>query len=260
MQSQNLKLKILNFESWFFAFSFQLLVVLGLCGCSVVEYFKPEGPPYDEELSASYYQTKLKESSSADVLATIHRPEYELLSQSKSVVASLGQKKKGYKTWFNMVAFDENALTARRKYFFLVDERGKALFGPKRTLKFNCQLVLESEVLDEPYADKNARQIAILRQILKDFRKDLDQVAEDNKTLDICGMLVNQTMETVLRKLNSSPALASNIGEAKGLDFDHITLGSGRISMIQIMDDMVNVNIHIGSLTWTFEDPFALEE
>ncbi|GAI42864.1 unnamed protein product, partial [marine sediment metagenome] len=70
----------------------------------------------------------------------------------------------------------------------------------------------------------------------------------------------NQTMETVLRKLNSSPALASNIGEAKGLDFDHITLGSGRISMIQIMDDMVNVNIHIGSLTWTFEDPFALEE
>ncbi|MHC4418045.1 MAG: hypothetical protein ACYSU6_05600 [Planctomycetota bacterium] len=236
------------------------ICLCALCGCSLIEHLRPQGPPYDEDLPVAYDRTRIKTSTSSDVLAVIHRPQYEALSQSKSVIASLGQKNDGYKTWFNMVAFDENALTARRKYFFLVDERGKALFGPKRTLKFNCQLVLESEVLDEPYADKNARQIAILKQVLNDFRKDLDQVAEDNKTLDICGMLVNQTMETVLRKLNSSPALASNLGEAKGLDFDHITLGSGRISMIGIMDDMVSVNINISSLTWTFEDPFALEE
>ena len=260
MQSQNLKLKILNFESWFFAFSLQLLVVFGLCGCSVVEYFKPEGPPYDEELSASYYQTKLKESSSADVLATIHRPEYELLSQSKSVVASLGQKKKGHKIWFNMVAFDENKPAARRKYFFVVDEKAKGfLFWPRQSLTFDSEMVLETEVLGKPYANENARRIAILEQVLKNSRKDIDELAQDNKMLGICGMLINQTLNTVLQKLDKSPVLASKLSDADGLGFDHITLGKSSIRM-GITDDIVKVKVKVSSLTWTSEDPFALEE
>jgi hypothetical protein len=260
MQSQNLKFKILNFESWFFAFSFQLLVVFGLCGCSVVEYFRSEKPPYDEELSASYYQTKLKESSSADVLATIHRPEYELLSQSKSVVASLGQKKKGHKIWFNMVAFDENKPAARRKYFFVVDEKAKGfLFWPRQSLTFDSEMVLETEVLDKPYANENARRIAMLRQVLKNARKDTDELAQDNKMLGICGMLINQTLNTVLQKLDKSPVLASKLSDADGLGFDHITLGKGSIGM-GITDDIVKVKVKVGSLTWTSEAPFALEE
>jgi len=260
MQSQNLKLKNLNFESWFFAFSFQLLVVFGLCGCSVVEYFRPEKPPYDEELSASYYQTKLKESSSADVLATIHRPEYELLSQSRSVVASLGQKKKGHKIWFNMVAFDENKPAARRKYFFVVDEKAKGfLFWPRQSLTFDSEMVLETEVLDKPYANENARRIAILRQVLKNAHKDTDELAQDNKMLGICGMLINQTLNTVLQKLDESPALASKLSGNNGLPFDHITLGKGSIGM-GITDDIVKVKVKVSSLTWTSEDPFALEE
>lgn len=259
MQSQNLKLKISNFELWFFAFNFQLLVIFGLCGCSVVEYFKPERPPYDEELSASYYQTKLKESSSADVLATIHRPEYELLSQSKSVVASLGQKK-GHKIWFNMVAFDENKPAARRKYFFVVDEKAKGfLFWPRQSLTFDSEMVLETEVLDKPYANENARRIAILRQVLENIRRDIDEVAPDNKMIGICGMLINQTLETVLQKLDKSPVLASKLSDADGLGFDHITLGKGSIGM-GITDDIAKVKVRVSSLTWTSEDPFALEE
>ncbi|UCF43159.1 MAG: hypothetical protein JSV99_11370 [Planctomycetota bacterium] len=232
-----------------------------LSGCSVVEYFKKDEPPFDEELAASYHQTRLKESSSADVLTTIHRPEYEVLSQSKSVAASAGQKKKGYQMWFNMVAFDENRATAERKYFFVVDERGKDfLFGPKRSLQFDCQTVLESDILDEPYANENARRIAMLQQLLKNFRADIDELAQDNKTLDICGMLVNQTLQTVLQKLEASPSLASKLSAAEGMDFDHITLGKGRISMMSVTDEIMNVNVGIGSLRWTFEDPFALEE
>ena len=260
MQSQNLKLKILNFESWFFAFSFQLLVVFGLCGCSVVEYFEPLVPPYDKELSASYHQTKLKESSSADVLATIHRPEYELLSQSKSVVASLGQKKKGHKIWFNMVAFDENKPAARRKYFFVVDEKAKSfLILPRRRLIFDSEMVLETEVLDKPYANENARRIAILEQVLKNSHKDTDELAQDNKMLGICGMLINQTLNTVLQKLDKSPVLASKLSDADGLGFDHITLGKSSIGM-GITDDIVKVKVKVSSLMWTSEDPFALEE
>ena len=103
-------------------------------GCAVVEFLKPEGAPQNEEIVNIYGRTKLKVSSAADVMAVIQMPEYELLSQSKSVVASSGQKKKGYKRWFNMVAFDEGTaqlgkeglesaeyeLTAKRKYLFIV--------------------------------------------------------------------------------------------------------------------------------------------
>ena len=241
----------------------KLLVLISccvFCGCAVVEYFQPEKPPYDQELSAGYKQTKLKESTSADVLAIIHRPQYELLSQSKSVVASQGQKKQGHQLWFNMVAFDENKLAAQRKYFFVIDEKGKAfLVGPGRSLTFDTEMVLQQDVLDKPYMDENSRQIAILEQVLSSTRKDIAEVAPDNKALDICGMLINQTLQTVLQKMDDSPVLASKLDDANGFDFDHITLGKGNIKM-DVASDVVSTSVKLGSITWTFEDPFALEE
>ncbi len=226
-----------------------------------MKYFQREKPPYNQELSAGYEQTKLKESTSADALAVIHKPQYgELLSQSKSVIASQGQKKQGHQLWFNMVAFDEDTLAAMRKYFFTVDEKGKAfLVGPRRRLTFQSEMVLQQDVLDKPYTDDNSRQIAILQQVLNSTRKDIDEVAPDNKALDICGMLINQTLQTVLHKMDDSPVLASKLDDANGFDFDHITLGKGNIRM-DVADDTVSTNVKLGSITWTFEDPFALEE
>jgi len=241
----------------------KLLAVLcfcALCSCSIVERFQPSTPPYDKELSDGYHQTKLKESNSADVLVVIHKPEYETLSQSKSVVASLGQKKKGHKIWCNIVAFDENELTAKRKCFFVVDEKEKSWFlWPKRRLVLDIEMVVEKEVLDEPYANENARRIAILRQVLEDILHDIDKVTPDNKMLGICGTLINQTLGTVLQKLDESPVLASKLSDDDGFGFDHITLGKGTITM-NVTDDIVEVNVRLGSLVWTFEDPFALEE
>ena len=252
MQSRSLKLKNSIFELWFLFFSFQLLVILSLCGCvavDVAEFFTPAGPPDCNEAYEGYYKTELKTSNSADVLTMINLPEYELLSQSKSVVASVGQKKKGYKTWFKMVAFDENEMTARRKYFFVVDERPKALFvEPWEGVRFDSEVVLESEVLDEPYADENARRIAILRWVLENFRKDIDEVEQDNKTLAISGMLVNQAFEAVLVKLDSSPALATELSDEGGLGFEHISFDKGKIRMV-IADDIVSIKIRLGSFT-----------
>ncbi len=252
MQNQNLKCKISSFELWFLVFTFQLLVVLGLYGCSVLESFRPEGPPYDKQLSERYNRTKLKESSSADVLAAIHRPEYELLSQSKSVVASSGQKKKGHKIWFNMVAFDENELTAKRKYLFIVDDRPNILEEPRKYLSFDCEMVLESEVLEKPYANENARRIAILKQVLANVRRDIDEVGRDNKVLDTGGMLINQALETVLVKLDSSPVLATRLSEPAGVDFSHINLGSGKIRLL-VEDDIITAKMRLGSLVKNFE-------
>jgi hypothetical protein len=252
MQNQNLKCKDSSFELRFLVFSFQLLVILCLCGCSVLETLQPEGPPYDEWLSQRYNRTKLKESSSADVLTAIQKHELELLSRSTSVVAVSGQKKKGHKMWFNMVAFDENETAAKRNYLFIVDDRPNILEEPRKHLRFDCEMVLESEVLEKPYTDENARRIAILKQVLANVRRDIGEVSSDNKMLDISGMLINQALEAVLVELNSSPVLATRLSEPAGVDFSHINLGSGRIRSL-VEDDIVTVKMRLGSLVKNFE-------
>jgi len=226
-------------------------LICGLCGCiarDTVKFLTPEWPPYSGQISSVYHQIQLKESTSADVLSQIHLPEHELLSQSKSVVVSYGQKKKGFKRWFKMVAFDEDELTAQRKYLFIEDEKPKVLFvEPWEGLAFDCEQVLTPEILDEPYANENARRIEILRWMLTSFREDMDEVIPDNKDLEVCGALVNQAIQTVLVRLDSAPALATRLSDERGLKFEHINFDKGRIRMI-IEDDVATVRIRLGSL------------
>jgi hypothetical protein len=239
-----------------------LVCCCGLCGCAVKDFLTPESPPYDTEIAQSYYQTELKISTSADVLTTIHKPEYELLSQSKSVIASVGQKKKGREVWLNMVAFDENELTAMRKYFFVIDEKPKSLLmliRPRRKLMFDSEMVLQADVLDKPYANENARRIAILKRVLENSRKDIKEVGPDNNMIVVCGMLINQSLEASLVELDSSPVLASGLSEPAGVEFSHITLDKGKIQMV-VADDIVSIKIRVDSLVHPFGDPFSLED
>jgi len=229
-----------------------------LCGCSVGQQFAAS--PSEKEISNAYNETTLKESTSADVLTVIAKPEDGVISQSKSVIASQGTNKKGYKLWFSMVAFDENALTAKRKSFFIVDEKtASLLIWPRRKLVFDTEMVLDPKVLNEPYANENARQIAILKQVAEDMRKDVAEVSPDNKRIDICGGLINQTLGTVLYRLEESPVLASKLSDPNGFEFDHMTLGKGTITM-NVTDDIADVKIKLDNYVWSSEDPFALEE
>jgi hypothetical protein len=239
----------------------KLLVILclcTLCGCSVGQQFAAS--PSDKEVSNAYRETTLKESTSADVLAAIAKPKEGLISQSKSVIATQGTNKEGYKLWFDMVAFDENKLTAKRKSFFVIDEKKESmLIWPKRKLVFETEMVLDSKVLNEPYANENAKQIAILKQVAENMRKDVAEVSPDNKKIAICGGLISQTLGTVLYRLEESPVLASKLSDPNGFEFDHMTLGKGKITM-NVTDDIADVNVKAGGFMWSGEDPFALEE
>ena len=269
MQNRNIKFKtfsLLSFTLWLLVFSFCFLA-----SCSVVSPylgFEREELLRSGELSATYEGTKLKKSITLDVLPMVQMSKHELLSQGDSVVASLGQSKKGYKTWFNMVAFDEYKLTAKRKYFFIVDERigrsptnpKRVLIKPKRGLSFDCQMVLDKEVLDRPYATENARQIMILRQVLNHLRKDIDELSEDigelgqgSEKLGVCGMLIKQVFEAILLKLDRSPALTMKLGDSSGVGFDHISFDKGKVRMV-VRNDIVTVRIRLGVLVLTFDD------
>lgn len=231
-----------------------------LCGCSVPDQ-ADFAAPGDKELSTAYRKTQLKESSSADVLTFIAKPEQGVISQSKSVIAKQGINKKGNKLWFDMITFDENAATAKRKSFFVIDEKAESLLiWPKHRLVFDAEMVLDPKVLNEPYANENAKRVAILKQVAEDMRKDVAEVSVDNKRMGICGMMVNQTLGTVLYRLEQSPALASQLSDPnEGFKFNHMTLGDGKIVM-GVNDDIATVKVNIDNYVWSGEDPFALEE
>jgi len=213
---------------------------------------------YDKELSAVYDQTKVKKSLTLDVLPRIEGLKDELLSQSESVVASLGQSKSGYKTWFTMVAFHEYELSVVRKYFFVVDERIE--IRSKQGLRFDCEVLPTKEELDNIRAAKGVKQIALLRGILDNLRKDAaelgggtDTAGRDNQTLNISVMLIKQVFETIFLKLDSFPVLAPKLSDPDGVEFNHLNFGRGKIQ-VTARDNIVVVKIRLGALLRTFEE------
>lgn len=263
----------------FLILGFLLLAILcgALYSCSAVQYNQPREVSY-EQLSTSYNRIRLKVTSSLSVLEMFNKPVYELepdstelLSQSDNAVALVGQSKSGYKTWFTMVAFNKQNMTAERKYFYLVDEKagsslsqyGSFLIPPGKGLIFDSQIILPSEVLTKPYMTEEEKQIAILKQVAESLRKDTDELgkvpADDpgkgNQKLAVSSMFLNQIFKTVLLELDKSPAMAKNLSDESGVQFDHISFDKGKIRMT-VDGSVVTVKIKLGY----FKDKFEAAE
>jgi len=239
-------------------------------GCSTVSpWARSRQLSYQAKLSAPYDRIKLKQSIIQNAVPKIQRlqdelepsfAEAELISHSENVVVSLGQSKDGYKNWFNMVTFQENELHAVRKYFFFVDDKSRSFqLSPSRGLRFDCEMVIGEEMLAEPGTTENARRIAMLRNVLDNFDKDIVELRGDteapdqeNKMLDIFRMLINQAFEVVLLELDSSPVLATRLSQAGGVEFDHINFDKGKIQMV-VGGNIVRVKIRLGAFTHMIE-------
>ena len=241
-----------------------IMVVCGmLTGCYVVDFARPEGKPSNQWVYDIYRQIEIKRSNAADVLMLFGTPDFALLSQSKSAVVLAGQKKKGYKMWFDMVSFEENALIANRKYVFISDEKPRQLFvEPWEGVYFDCQMVLPKKILDEPYANENSRRIAILEQVGENARTDTADVGIDNRDIVICGMIIGQALDKAGVEFDDSPALASRLSEPKGFEFQHPGYKTGRLFM-NIDGDVVMLKLRLGSfakkLKVSFEMPLKTD-
>jgi len=258
------KSKIVNLSSAV-ALSFPAFLLLGtlLGGCSTVSpWARARRLFYEKKLPSPYNQIKVKDSVIHDAVPKIQRlgdkldPDLEgaeIISHSSNVVVSLGQSKDGYKTWFNMVTFQENKLNVIRKYFFIVDDKpGYFQLGPGGGLRFDCEMALQKHLLDDPDAAEHTRQITTLRHVLENLHTDMDELSDDtdtpgqeNKMLEICRILINQTFDAVLLKLNSSPMSATRLSQADGAEFNHINFGKGTIQMVSV-GNTVRVKIRSG--------------
>lgn len=194
----------------------------------------------------NYDKILVNQSSTASVLAAIGGLGDEMLSQSRTVVASQGQRSWGNVFWVSIVAFDENELVAKRKYLILVDQTLRSVFLERRTgMLLQSQMALDAEILAQPFANDNARRIEIVRQLSAKLSKDKVEVAADNEVIDTAAIMVNQALSAVLVKLDASPALALKLSEPAGLEFEHISLGRGRARM-GLSDNIAALNINIG--------------
>ena len=261
MKNRTLKLtlSILSFLLLAIAAGFFVLVPISLSGCSVIDdAITPEEKPRIEQIGEPYCLTQLKKSTPAEVLAMIHNPEHqlypphELLSKSKSVVASTGQNTKGYKVWFNMVSFDENNMLASRKYLLMIIDKPNWMEEPRKNLTFDSETLLSGEVLSKPYVNENARRVAIMKYVLESFRKDTQEINLDNKTLMTAGMCVSQAISGMLVKLDDSPAYAAKLEDPNGADFESLSFGTGKMEMV-VCEDYATMKIRFGDFVKDFK-------
>ncbi len=71
--------------------------------------------------------------------------------------------------------------------------------------------VLETEIIEEPYANENERRIKILKVILESFNKDMLQISMDSQVLRSSSMMAKQVLNIILVQLDQSPALAARL-------------------------------------------------
>ncbi len=221
-----------------------MVLLTGLAGCYNT------GLQRVEDVFDRYYATTLEVSTSADVLATLQQsPDTELLSQSESVIAAWGKEGKKDRThWFNMVAFDEEQMTAVRKYGFILEETTRGINRtPKPGLRFDAELVMDTDILDAAYPGNNARRIAVLEAAQQAFTVDAAELTFDSASLTSSTLMVQQAFNNALNHLRQSPAYADHLARPEGMAFDHMTLGESYIRLL-IEDTSVKIKIKAGKV------------
>ncbi len=220
-----------------------MITAMGLClaaGCQT-------SYDADKDIFDRFYLTNLRHTTSSDLLPVIQKPDRELLGQNSNVIASFGDDHDGLMSWFNMVVFDDQNLTAARKYAFLIDEKTHSFYIMKapQKLRIDAQAVVDPMVLAGPYADDNARRIAVLQWLGKQFASDSRKVAGSGQILSNSAMVVRQALTGILDLMTANPAQAAGLSEYDGVKFDHMNLGPGHIRML-IEDDIVKLKIKAG--------------
>ncbi len=249
---------------------FTLILVLTAVFVAGCDNVPSADPPDKNKVFNRYDSIVLGKDTSATVLQKLYNKSLdkeEYLSQSESVVAKWAQRGKydplliqrgAYAVvWFNIVAFDEESMTAKRKYAFLSDEDSPgwwALLGASsQKMRFDMEMIMDDGVLDQPYTSASDKWIAIIEESKKLYLDDARDIRKDSHAIDSISLLINETFNQILMQIKNSPALTQRIDQASGLSFDHSVLNEGRLLIvIDAASKTVDVKIKLGSSTEDF--------
>ncbi len=248
------------------ALALLLLSAILVAGCTSVDWPRPHGGVYTEQLAMDYRQTTLQETQSLDVLRQVQascadlkarREGRYLVTRTDTVVANSGLSPDGLKSWFTLFAFDPQTLTAQRKYFLCVDELTtispvgprRHLFPPRCTLVFDSEMALASPPLATGLQEAPA--VATLRSVAARLREDVERAASgpdaeaSDPTILAAGLLMNQVFRDALLEIQRSPGLASRLADGDGVSFSQTSLDAGRVLMA-VEDDVVVTHVEVG--------------
>jgi hypothetical protein len=245
-----------------------LLFAAALSGCTALGYLPPQRLPYTK-LVFPYENTQLKISTTLDVLNAAKSPAYQfekcdkaeelLLTQSDTAVAFSGRSADRRRWWVTLVVFDEYRLTAKRKYFFLVDEKAETapmhtrdyLIPPRKGLAFDGQFVVDTEILTTPYATEDAQKVAMIRRLAEQFQTDVAALIGGSKApargstlIPTAAMMMRQTFTGLLTELDKSPGLAQLLADPRGMEFPHVSMDKGHVRLLT-QDDLATMTLRV---------------
>ena len=226
-----------------------LSVCMALAGCDwAARGITPPERPNANELMTTFNKTTLNQSSSGDVVASVLYPTLQFVTQGQNTVAVSGPKPVRARTWLTLISFGES-LTASGKYFFLINDQPQAFMYTKLILaRMDVEKVVTPEVLNKNYPDEEAKNIAILRDILDGFNASAREVKSSDIHIRNCSMAADQLLTEILTRLKTSSIEASRFAGPAGMPFDHSNMGKGRLRMV-VEGNIVKLKIIIGSVS-----------
>ncbi len=251
-----------------------MAMIMATQGCSTVQRYIRPGQFSYPQLSETYRKTTLGRTGSLEVIRAaqaapiitddqevVDLRDYQLVAESGQVVSVFGQSPDTYTRWFSLFGFDPYDLTARRKYFFLFNEKataspfdeGKRFFKPKQVLVFEAELVM-AEALARPARREAERRIAILREATSVLRQDVNTMTVSAEgairhyhELASNGMFANQILEAAARRLEQFPVMAAKLNAPEGVGFEPMGLDRGTLWMgIDQENKTVHLTIEVG--------------
>jgi hypothetical protein len=229
-----------------------LFVCTVFSGCAwTVRGLTPPESPSPEQLIATFNDTKLTQSSAGDVLAAVQYPDLQIVTHSQNAVAVSGPRDPAPRTWLTMVSFDES-LAASGKYFMLINDKPQAFMYTKFIrARLDAEKIVTPEVLAANYPDEEARDMAILRDILDGFNASAREVRLIDTRTRACSMATDQLLGEIITGLKRSPADATRLADRGGAPFNHSTMGKGRFRMV-VEGEVVRLKVFVGSASEDF--------
>jgi|GEM_PF-4054530 len=229
-----------------------LLLVPGVSGCAwSVRGVMPQESPSPTDLLVTFNDITLNTSTAGDALSAVRYPELHLVSQSQNSVAVSGPQDKADRTWLTLVHFGES-LTADGKYFFLINDKPRGFMHSRFTLaRLDAEKIITPEVLAANYPDQDARNIAILRDVLAGFRASADELKLSDPRTRASSMAAQRVLNEILTMLKTAPAEASRFPDVEGMPFNDSLMGKGRLRML-IDGDVARLKIIVGNASDNF--------
>jgi len=174
-------------------------------------------------LMKSFQLVEVGSTDSATVMSLLPQ---EGLMHTEDAVSAL--TKKGSQKELGVVRFQQTDSVVQRKNYLLVRAQTSVPPFARQQFYLFIEAIVPAEVLDAPYADEQAKSLAILRYGHETLVKDGKDFSQDQDTQGLIGM-GRTALGVGIQQVTSRPREAYLLTSKEGFDFVHPVMGKSRM-------------------------------